>query len=78
MEYIYISFDLLSITFQSPGQVDTNENSTDLTDLPASFSGTDVLCWDDLTIASGTDVKDVVSFKLLLQFNDDNDSKAFG
>ena len=45
-------------------------------DIPSSFSGTDALSGDDLTIAPGTDVDDVVSFKLLPQFNNDDELKA--
>jgi hypothetical protein len=65
-----------SITFESPGQVDVNDNNADLIDIPASFSGSDALSGDDLTIAPGTDVDDVVSFGLSPQFNDDDDLQA--
>ncbi len=65
-----------SITFESPGQVNINDNNADLTNIPASFSGTDALSGDDLTIEPGTDVDDVVSFKLSPQFNDDDELEA--
>lgn len=65
-----------SITFESPGQVDINDNNADLTQIPASFSGTDALSGDDLTIEPGTDVDDVVSFKLAPQFSDDDELEA--
>lgn len=65
-----------AITFQSPGQVDVNDNNADLTEMPASFSGTDALSGDDLTIEPGTDVDDVVSFRLSPQFNDDDELEA--
>jgi hypothetical protein len=65
-----------SITFESPGQIDVNDNNADMTNIPSSFSGTDALSGDDLTIEPGTDVDDVVSFKLSPQFNDDNDLEA--
>ncbi len=65
-----------SITFESPGQVNINDNNADLTDIPASFSGTDALSGDDLTIEPGTDVENVVSFKLSPQFNDDDELEA--
>lgn len=65
-----------AITFQSPGEVDTNDNNADLTEIPASFSGTDAFSGDDLTIDPGTDVDDVVSFRLAPQFNDDDDLEA--
>ncbi len=65
-----------SITFESPGQVNINDNIADLTDIPASFSGTDALSGNDLTIEPGTDVDDVVSFKLSPQFNNDEELEA--
>ncbi|MDN5847740.1 MAG: hypothetical protein L0H53_15860 [Candidatus Nitrosocosmicus sp.] len=65
-----------SITFESPGQVDVNDNNADLTQIPASFSGTDALSGDDLTIEPGTNVDDVVSFKLSPQFNNDDELEA--
>jgi hypothetical protein len=65
-----------SITFESPGQVNIDDNNADLTDIPASFSGTDALTGDDLTIEPGTDVDDVVSFRLSPQFNNDDELEA--
>jgi hypothetical protein len=62
-----------AITFESPGQVDINDSNADLTQIPASFSGTDALSGDDLTLEPGTDVEEVVSFRLSPQFNDDDD-----
>jgi hypothetical protein len=65
-----------SITFESPGQVNINDNNANLRDIPASFSGTDALTNNDLTIEPGTDVDDVVSFKLSPQFNDNDELEA--
>lgn len=65
-----------SITFESPGQIRIQDENADLTQIPSSFSGTDALSQDDLTIAPGTDVDDVVSFKLSPQFNDNNELEA--
>ena len=62
-----------SITIESPGQVNIENSNANLRDIPASFSGSDALTGDDLTIKPGTDVEDVVSFKLEPQF--DNDDK---
>jgi hypothetical protein len=62
-----------SITFESPGQVNIEDNSADITQIPSSFSGTDAFSEDDLTIEPGTDVDDVVSFKLSPQSNDDDE-----
>jgi hypothetical protein len=54
------------ITFQSPGNVNINEETAKLSDIPSKFTGTDALSKDKdkLTLKPGTDVKDVVSFKL--------------
>jgi len=65
-----------SITFESPGQIRIQDENADLTQIPNSFSGTDALSQDDLTIAPGTDVDDVVSFKLSPQFTDNNELEA--
>ncbi|NOJ32863.1 MAG: hypothetical protein DA329_12070 [Candidatus Nitrosocosmicus sp.] len=65
-----------TITFESPGQVKIKNSNADLTQIPASFSGTDALTNDDLTIDPGTDVEDVVSFKLSPQFNDNDELEA--
>jgi hypothetical protein len=65
-----------SITFESPGQVNIEDNNADIAQIPSSFSGTDALSGDDLTIDPGTDVDDVVSFKLSPQFNDDGELQA--
>ena len=62
-----------TITFESPGQVKVKNSNADPTQIPASFSGTDALTNDELTIDPGTDVEDVVSFKLSPQFNDNNE-----
>ncbi|HKU84473.1 MAG TPA: hypothetical protein VJP58_10570 [Candidatus Nitrosocosmicus sp.] len=65
-----------SITFESPGQVKIDDTNADLTAIPDSISGTDALTGDDLTLSPGTDVNDVVSFKLSPQFNDNDELKA--
>ena len=65
-----------SVTFESPGQVGINDNTADITQIPESFSGSDALTGNDLTIEPGTDVDDVVSFKLSPQFNNDDELEA--
>ena len=65
-----------SITFESPGQEDIENNNADLTEIPASFSGTDALSKNDLTIRPVTDVDDVVSFRLSPQFNENDELEA--
>lgn len=65
-----------SITFESPGQVKIDDTNADLTAIPDSISGTDALTREDLTLSPGTDAKDVVSFKLSPQFNDNDELEA--
>ena len=65
-----------SITFQSPGQINIDDSNADLTQIPNSLSGSDALTGDDLTLSPGTDVNDVVSFKLSPQFNDNDELEA--
>jgi hypothetical protein len=65
-----------SNTFESPGQINVNDNNADITNIPGSFSGTDALTGDELTIEPGTNVDDVVSFKLSPQFNDEDELEA--
>jgi hypothetical protein len=64
------------ITFQSPGNVNINEETAKLTDIPSKFTGTDALSKDKLTLKPGTDVKDVVSFKLDPKFDNDGELEA--
>jgi hypothetical protein len=65
-----------AITFESPGQVNIDNENADIAQIPASFSGTDALSQEDLTLSPGTDVEDVVSFRLAPQFNDDDELEA--
>jgi hypothetical protein len=72
-----------SITYESPGEVSIEDNTADLRDIPASFSGTEVdpsfteaSLGDDITLEPGTDVSDVVSFKLDPIANDDDELVA--
>jgi hypothetical protein len=58
------------ITFESPGDVDINGETAELTNIPSKFTGKDALSDKKLTLKPGTDVKDVVSFKLDPKFKD--------
>lgn len=53
-----------SITFQSPGDVVVNQDKAVMSNLPAKFTGTNALTGNPLTLNPGTNVQDVVSFKL--------------
>jgi hypothetical protein len=52
------------ITYQSPGGVIINDKTSVLSNLPATFTGTDALTKAKLTLSPGTDAKRVVSFAL--------------
>ncbi len=52
------------ITFQSPGTIVVNKDRAVMSNMPATFTGTDALTGKKLTLSPGTDVDNVVSFKL--------------
>lgn len=52
------------ITYQSPGGVIINDKTSVLSNLPATFTGTDAVTKCKLTLSPGTDAKRVVSFAL--------------
>jgi hypothetical protein len=69
------------ITFESPGEVDIKKNKALLEDVPLKFKGTavtpvtdeeDVEFGDEIKFKAGSDVDDVVSFKLEPKFDGDN------
>lgn len=60
------------ITFESPGNVHIIGPVATLSHLPATFTGTDALTNKPLTLSPGTDVKEVVSFKLAPKFSGGN------
>ncbi len=75
--------EIESITYESPGEVSIEDNTADLRDIPASFTGTEVVpsfteasLGADITLEPGTDVSDVVSFKLDPIANDDDELVA--
>lgn len=77
------NLEIESITYESPGGVSIEDNTADLRDIPASFTGTEVVpsfteasLGDDITLEPGTDVSDVVSFKLDPIANDDDELVA--
>ncbi len=55
---------VMDITYQSPGSVIINKDKAVLSNLPATFTGTDSFTKKPLTLTPGTDVDNVVSFKL--------------
>lgn len=65
-----------SITFQSPGKVNVIKNNAVLSHLPSTFTGTNALNGDPLTLSPGTNVQNVVSFVLEPKFNDTDELQA--
>ena len=55
---------VLDITYQSPGSVVVNKDKAVMSNLPATFTGTDSFTKEPLTLTPGTNVDNVVSFKL--------------
>jgi hypothetical protein len=64
------------ITFQSPGTIVVNKDRAVMANMPATFTGTDALTGKKLTLSPGTDVDNVVSFKLDPKFNAKKELKA--
>jgi hypothetical protein len=74
------------ITFESPGEVDIEDQKALLESIPSEFEGTnvdrpatdkeDIELGDDIRLEPGTDVQDVVSFKLEPQFENGDDIEA--
>jgi len=60
-----------SITYQSPGQVLVSKDKAIMSNLPAKFTGTNALDNKPLTLNPGTNIKNVVSFKLQPVFESD-------
>lgn len=65
-----------SITFQSPGEVVVSKDKAVMSNLPSKFTGTNALTGNPLTLNPGTNVQDVVSFKLQPVFSSTNQLEA--
>lgn len=65
-----------SITFQSPGEVLVSKDKAVMSNLPGKFTGTNALTNKPLTLNPGTNVENVVSFKLLPVFSTANQLQA--
>lgn len=57
------------ITYQSPGTIVVNKDRAVMANMPATFTGTDSFTGKKLTLSPGTDVDNVVSFKLDPKFD---------
>jgi hypothetical protein len=68
--------EVVDITFQSPGAVAISGNKVKLGPEPFSFTGTSSLSGDPLTVTPGSDVQDVVSFKLDPKFDNEGNLAA--
>ena len=63
------NLEVKQIILESPGQIFVIGSSIILSDLPTTFTGKNALDGTQITISPGTDVKDVVLFKLLPLFS---------
>jgi hypothetical protein len=56
---------VVDITWQSPGQVEINDNGARISDVPTDeFQGWHSITGEDLSMTLGQDVSNVVSFRL--------------
>ncbi|HEV2193806.1 MAG TPA: hypothetical protein VGR54_09340 [Nitrosopumilaceae archaeon] len=67
---------VVDITFESPGKVKVQGDKIKLEDIPSTFTGTNPLTGSPTTITPGTNVQNVVSFKLNPVFDSSNNLEA--
>lgn len=68
---------VIDITWQSPGEVRINNDSTSVSDIPTDeFEGWDSITGEPLSMTLGEDVNDVFSFKLDPVFDEENGLEA--
>ena len=63
---------VIDTTWQSPGEVNINDDSASVSDIPTDeFEGWDSITGEQLSMTLGEDVNDVISFKLNPVFGED-------
>jgi hypothetical protein len=63
---------VIDTTWQSPGEVNINNDSASVSDIPTDeFEGWDSITGEQLSMTLGEDVNDVISFKLNPVFGED-------
>jgi hypothetical protein len=68
---------VIDITWQSPGEVEINDNNAEISDVPTDeFQGWHSITGEDLSMTLGEDVSNVVSFKLDPVFDEENGLQA--
>jgi hypothetical protein len=68
---------IVDITWQSPGQVEINDNRAIINDVPTDeFEGWHSITGEDLSMTLGEDVSNVVSFRLDPVFDEENGLQA--
>lgn len=68
---------VVDITWQSPGQVEINDNRARISDVPTDeFQGWHSITGEDLSMTLGEDVSNVVSFRLDPVFDEENGLQA--
>ncbi len=59
---------VVEITFEQPGDVEINDETAKLTEMPISFNGTNALTNASMTSSPGNNVDNAVSFNLIPVF----------
>jgi hypothetical protein len=68
---------IVDITWQSPGEVEINDNNAEITDVPTDeFEGWHSITGEELSMTLGEDVSNVVSFRLDPVFDKENGLQA--
>jgi hypothetical protein len=68
---------VVDITWQSPGEVEIDDNNAEITDVPTDeFEGWHSITGEELSMTLGEDVSNVVSFRLDPVFDEENGLQA--
>src|ERR687893_770561 len=68
---------VVDITWQSPGEVEIDDNNAEISDVPTDeFEGWHSITGEELSMTLGEDVSDVVSFRLDPVFDEENGLQA--
>src|ERR671915_745190 len=68
---------VVDITWQSPGEVEVDDNNAEISDVPTDeFEGWHSITGEELSMTLGEDVSDVVSFRLDPVFDEENGLQA--
>jgi hypothetical protein len=63
------STGIVEITFEQPGDVEINDETAEITEIPTSFNGTNPLTSASMSSSPGNNVENAVSFNLIPVFD---------